>query len=65
MSVMELSTSLISNKAHQPHKFQMPQREFGKTFKVKHLFQRSIGPNRLCWHIFNIIGTIKHPQHNR
>ena len=27
MSVMELPTPLIGNKAHQPRKFQFPQRE--------------------------------------
>ena len=35
---MEFPTPLIDNKAHQPHKF--PQREFGKTSIVKHLFQQ-------------------------
>ena len=32
---MELPTPLIDNKAHQPRKFQFPQREFGKTSIVK------------------------------
>ena len=37
MSVMELPTPLIGNKAHQPRKFQFPQCEFGKisSFLVK------------------------------
>ena len=37
---MELPTPLIGNKAHQPRKFQFPQREFGKTSIVKRSFQQ-------------------------
>ena len=37
---MELPTPLIGNKAHQPRKFQFPQREFGKTSIVKRSFQK-------------------------
>ena len=38
---MELPTPLIGgNKAHQPCKFQFPQREFGKTSIVKCSFQQ-------------------------
>ena len=36
---MELPTPLI-DKAHQPRKFQFPQREFGKTSIVKCSFQQ-------------------------
>ena len=37
---MEFPTPLIGNKAHQPHKFQFPQREFGKTSIDKRSFQQ-------------------------
>ena len=43
MSVMELPTPLIGNKAHQPRKFQFPQCEFGKTSVVKRSFQQPNG----------------------
>ena len=39
-SLMELPTPLIGNKAHQPRKFQFPQREFGKISIVKCSFQQ-------------------------
>ena len=41
--MMELPTPLIGNKAHQPRKFQFPQREFGKTSIVKRSFQQPNG----------------------